>query len=340
MEPLRQPYLLFLGDCTDAMEAKTAHGLSYWRRELCLGQYRLPSCTIDLDLPDLDLVQARERGAQSLVVGIANHGGLLNPAWFPSLLAGAELGLDIVSGLHDRLSEVPGLAAVAERSGVALRDIRHQRRPLRIGSGEYRPGKRLLTVGTDCMVGKKFTALSLEREMRARGYRADFRATGQTGIMIAGDGIALDAVPGDFQAGVVEDLCPANDPDHWDVIEGQGSLLSPITSTPLGLLNGAQADVLVLCHNPARWHYHGLPDHPLASIQEVIDMNLYFARRRRPGARFLGVSVNTSELGYQAGRRACEALQEELGMPAVDPLVDGVGPLLDALAQLPVGSDN
>jgi len=335
MQPLRPPYLLFLGACADPMEAKTAHGLSYWRPEFCLGQYRLPGCTVDLGLPDLGLHEARERGVRTLVVGIANHGGRLDPGWFPTLLAAAELGLDIVSGLHDRLTSVPELAAVAERAGGRLYDVRHQQRRLRIGSGEFRPGKRILTVGTDCMVGKKFTALALEREMRARGMNADFRATGQTGIMIAGEGIALDAVPGDFQAGVVEALCPANAPDHWDVIEGQGSMLSPITSTPLGLLNGAQADALVLCHNPARRHYHGLPHHSLASIQEVMDINLYFARRRRPAVRFLGISVNTSELSPAEVQRIRQELRESLALAVVDPLADGVAPLVDALSQLP-----
>jgi len=134
---------------------------------------------------------------------------------------------------------------------------------------------------------------------------------------------------------VVEALCPANAPDHWDVIEGQGSMLSPITSTPLGLLNGAQADALVLCHNPARRHYHGLPHHSLASIQEVMDINLYFARRRRPAVRFLGISVNTSELSPAEVQRIRQELRESLALAVVDPLADGVAPLVDALSQLP-----
>lgn len=338
MKPLRFPYLLFLGNCADAMEAKTANGLKFWRQELCLGQYRLPGCKVDLGLPDLTPREARERGAASMIIGIANHGGTLNPVWFPALLEAAREGLDIVSGLHDRLSAVPGLEAQAHQSDVMLRDIRHQHRPLRIGSAEHRPGKRILTVGTDCMVGKKYTALALEWEMRARGYHVDFRATGQTGIMIAGDGVPLDAIPGDFQAGMVELLAPANHPEHWDVIEGQGSMLSPITSTPLGLLNGAQADFLVLCHNAARQHYHGLPDHPLASLREVMEINLYFARRRRPQVRFLGISVNTSELSPDHGQEIFWSLENEFNLPVVDPVKTGVGALVDVLDQVSTAS--
>ncbi|HYE00739.1 MAG TPA: DUF1611 domain-containing protein, partial [Alphaproteobacteria bacterium] len=217
------PHLLFLGDAADQLAAKTAEGLARWRLGDCAGQLRLPGCAADCGLPDLTLEAGREAGARSLVVGVANRGGTLAESWLPTLLRALELGYDIAAGLHDRLSDRPELAEAARRHGRRLIDIRHADRRFPVASGRPRPGRRLLTVGTDCSVGKMVTALALTAALKDRGARATFRATGQTGILIAGGGVPVDALPGDFIAGAAEWLTPANDPDHWDIVEGQGS---------------------------------------------------------------------------------------------------------------------
>ena len=183
-----------------------------------------------------------------------------------------ELGMDLASGLHHRLPTSRPCARPRRGCGRQIADVRHPTREFHVGNGVKRPGKRLLTVGTDCSIGKMFTALAIEKEMRARGIKADFRATGQTGILIAGDGVSIDAVVSDFVSGAVEWLCPANDPDHWDVIEGQGSLFhASYAGVTLGLIHGAQPDALVVCHEPTRAHMRGLPDYKLPDLQVCID---------------------------------------------------------------------
>ncbi len=244
---IEHPYLLFLGDAADQLAAKTAQGIAHWRPDWCLGQLRLPGCNADLGLADLSLEQAAEAGARTLVIGVANRGGVISEAWVAVLEQALRLGMDLAAGLHNRLADVPSLAATAEQHGRRLFDVRHPTREFEVANGRKRAGKRLLTVGTDCSVGKMYASLALEREMRAQGLNADFRATGQTGILIAGDGISVDAVVADFIAGSIEWLAPANDPDHWDVIEGQGSLFhASFAGVSLGLMHGAQADALVL----------------------------------------------------------------------------------------------
>lgn len=328
------PYLLFIGDCDDTLAAKTALGLLQWRRECCLGYYSLPGCSVTLDLPELTPQQAQQQGAKTLVVGVAAVGGKLSPRWLPTLEQAAGLGMDIVSGLHDHLTAQPSLVAYAQQSGARLVDVRKVTIPLVMATGVARSGKRLLTVGSDLCVGKKFTALALEQEMRARQLKATFRATGQTGIMIAGRGIPLDAVPGDFICGAVEQLTPPNEADHWDLIEGQGTLLSPIACTSLGLLNGAQADALVLCHDPTRRYYRAAPHVPLASLEETMAMNLMFARRHRPNVAFCGISLNTAGLSPARAAALKARWSAQFNLPVVDPLRDGVGAIVDRLIAL------
>ncbi len=330
MEP---PYLLFLGDVADQLAAKTAGGVVDWRPERCFGQLRLPGCGADLGIPDRTIAEARAAGVRTFVVGVANSGGVLAEGWIDSIVEAIEAGLDVASGLHTRLGEVPRIAAAAAEHGVALHDIRHPDRRFPTGTGRRRPGRRLLTVGTDCSCGKMYTALAIEREMRNRGMKATFRATGQTGILIAGEGVAVDAVVADFISGAVEWLAPDNEPDHWDVIEGQGSLFHPaFAGVSLGLLHGAQADALVLCHEPTRRHMRGLPHRPLPDIEACMTFNLEAARLTNPEARFVGISVNAAALP-EAEREALFAeLAERTGLPVVDPMTTGVGAILDALS--------
>jgi uncharacterized NAD-dependent epimerase/dehydratase family protein len=329
---IEHPYLLFLGDATDQLAAKTAQGIAHWRPEWCLGQLRLPGCNADLGLADLSLEQAVEAGTRTLVIGVANRGGVISEAWVAVLEQALRLGMDLAAGLHNRLADVPRLAATAEQHGRRLFDVRHPTREFEVANGRKRAGKRLLTVGTDCSVGKMYTSLAMEREMRAQGLNADFRATGQTGILIAGDGISVDAVVADFIAGSIEWLAPANDPDHWDVIEGQGSLFhASFAGVSLGLMHGAQADALVLCHEPTRSHMRGLPDYALPGLKECLEANLAAARLTNPAVAAVGVAVNTSQMAEGTAGGLLRQIEDDLGLPASDPFKDGVAPIVARL---------
>jgi len=332
MTMLRTPYLLFLGDAHDALAAKTAAGVAHWRPEWCLGQLRLPGCKADLHLPEMSVEAAAKAGCKTLVVGVANRGGVINETWIPVLTRALELGLDLASGLHIRLADVPALSAAAERHGRRLADVRHPTRGFEVANGKRRSGKRLLTVGTDCSIGKMFTALAIEKEMRRRGMKADFRATGQTGILIAGDGISIDAVVSDFVSGAVEWLAPANADDHWDLIEGQGSLFhASYAGVSLGLLHGAQPQALVMCHEPTRTHMRGLPTYPLPSLTECIDANLRAARLTCPEVACVGIAINTSALDASAADSVLKQTADSFGLPCVDPVRTGVAAIVDRL---------
>jgi uncharacterized NAD-dependent epimerase/dehydratase family protein len=329
---IAKPYLLFLGDVQTDVFAKTAFGLRDWCKGDVVGQWRLPTCRVDLGINELDAGTAAAAGARSMVVAVASIGGALPQEWVPSLIAALEAGLDLVSGMHARLRDIPEVVAAATRLGRRLHDVRHADRALPIATGKRRTGKRLLTVGTDCSVGKKYTALALARELQARGLNADFRATGQTGIMIAGDGIAIDAVVADFIAGAAEQISPEAAPDHWDVIEGQGSLFHPAyAGVTLGLLHGSQADALVLCHDPTRVEVNGFPGYPIKSLTEALAGYLTLARLTNSEARFVGVSLNTAKLATNARAAALADASAETGLPACDPMQDGVGAIADLI---------
>lgn len=321
---LPRPYLLFLGDTTEPGYAKTAFGLRDWAREACVGEHALPGATVSAGLPALSLTEAKARGARSLVIGVANSGGAISPAWRPSLLEAVRTGLHIVSGMHTRLSAVPGLAALAAEHNVHLIEVRDPPPDLPIATGRKRGGKRLLTVGTDCALGKKYTALTLARALHEKGVAADFRATGQTGIMIAGRGIPMDAVIADFAAGAAELLSPDTAPDHWDVVEGQGSLFHPAyAGVSLALLHGSQPDVIIVCHEPGRTSILGNPGYKLPSIEETIALNLQLGRLTNPDIRCGGVSLNTSVLSPEEADRLITSETDRLGLSVADPLRGG-----------------
>jgi uncharacterized NAD-dependent epimerase/dehydratase family protein len=321
---LPKPYLLFLGDIRIAAFAKTAFGLRDWAGELCVGECALPEATVTTGLTRLTPAEARERGARSLVIGAATPGGVIPDIWVPLLLEALEAGLDLVSGMHTRLEQIPALDAAAKRLNRRLIDIRRPPSGLPVGTGRKRSGRRLLTVGTDCALGKKYTALSLAREFRKRGIATDFHASGQTGILIAGGGIPIDAVVSDFVAGAAELLSPDAAPDHWDIVEGQGSLFHPsYAAVSLGLLHGTQPDVIVMCHEPGRQETLGVAHYPIPDIAEAIDLNLTMARRTNPGVRCAGVSLNTSRLDESQSRITLAEYGARLGLPVADPLRPG-----------------
>lgn len=329
---IANPYLMFLGDAADQLAAKTANGVAKWRPEWCLGQLRFEGCQADVGLPDMSLEEGAAAGAKTLIVGVVNQGGYLPETWISSLETALDLGMDIASGLHMRLTDLPGVAAKAEKLGRTLYDARHPTRDFATGKGHKRSGKRLLTVGTDVSVGKMFTSLAIEKEMKARGMKADFRATGQTGIFIAGDGVSVDAVVADFISGASEWLSPDNDEDHWDVVEGQGSLFhAAYAGVTLGLLHGSQPDAIVLCHEPTRPHMRGTPTVPMPDLQAVIDANIAAGRLTNPDIRCIGVSVNTSALSEGEADKLLRELEAKLGLPCVDAFRQGAARLVDAL---------
>jgi uncharacterized NAD-dependent epimerase/dehydratase family protein len=329
---IRQPYLLFLGDVQDRLAAKTAQGIVDWRRDWCLGQLRMAGCVADAGLPDMTVTEAAAAGARTLVIGVVNAGGILPEQWTPVIIEALASGLDVASGLHMKLAERPAVADAARRYGRRLFDVRHSGERFDVGTGVKRSGMRLLSVGTDCNIGKKYTVLALEREMRARGFDADYRATGQTGVFISGRGVAIDAVVADFVAGAVEWLSPAAGPHHWDLIEGQGSLFHPsFAAVTLGLLHGAQPDAFVVCHEPSRTAMRGV-SHPTPAIAQVIDLTVRCGALTNPGIRPVGISINTSALDEAAARDYLRQLEREHELPATDPMRFGAGPIIDRIA--------
>jgi uncharacterized NAD-dependent epimerase/dehydratase family protein len=330
---LKTPYLLFLGDAPDPLAAKVAQGVKDWRPEFALGQLRLEGCNADLGLPEMSVAEAWDAGARTLIVGAANRGGVISKNWVDTLTNAARAGMDIASGLHNRLTDIPELVAAAREAGTQLFDVREPTQEYPIGDGRKRTGKRCLAVGTDCSVGKMYTALAMEKDMLARGMNATFRATGQTGILITGSGVPLDAVVADFMAGSVEWLTPDNDPDHWDLIEGQGSLFHPsFSGVTMALVHGGRPDALVLCHEPTRSHMRGLPHYQLPTLEDLRELSLRTARIVNPDVTVIGVSVNTAAMDEADARRYLADVERRMGLPAVDPFREGAARLVDALA--------
>lgn len=326
---IKTPYLLFLGE---GDQAKTSSGVAYWRPESCAGQLRLPGCSVNLGLPDIAIKDAAQQGVKTLLIGVAPHGGKMPEHWIDIVREALQAGLDVAAGLHTRIRSIPEVRQLADSLGREVFDVRHPDREFKVGGGEPRPGKRLLTVGTDCETGKMFTALALEREMHKRGIRADFRATGQTGIFIAGSGVSVDAVVSDFVSGAAEYLSPPADDDHWDVIEGQGCLLHPAyAGVTLGLVHGSQPQAMVLCHVAGRETLIGFPRYRIPSFARCIEIYEEAASLTSPGARCIGMSINTSKLDEDAAMRFLAAAEQETGLPCVDAVRTGVGRLVDTL---------
>ncbi|MBK9440368.1 MAG: DUF1611 domain-containing protein [Comamonadaceae bacterium] len=332
MHQLRKPYLLFLADVQLKSDAKTAFGLRDWCTDDVLGEWSLPEATVTLDLPRLSPAEAARQGAGSIVIGVAAVGGVLPPQWLAELEAALDAGLDVVSGQHSRLTSFPSLVQAAQRSGARLVDVRHSDQTFPAGTGRKRSGKRVLTVGTDCALGKKYTALALTQALQAKGVAATFRATGQTGVMIAGQGVAIDAVIADFVAGAAEQLSPDNAADHWDVIEGQGALFHPAyAGVTLGLLHGSQPDALVLCHDPSRDTIETYPDFPIPDLQVAIDRYVEAARLTNRAVRCVGLSINSSTLSDAQWASYASEVSKKLKLPVVDPMRGGVEALATAL---------
>lgn len=332
---LKAPYLILIGEEDDATYAKTGLGIVQWRPELVAGQFRFPGCSVDLGVPDMTIEEAIDAGVKSLVIGVAPVGGTVPVKWWKIMERAARLGLDIVCGLHLKLTDNPAVVAAAAESGARLIDVRVPPKNLPVGTGLKRSGKRVLMVGSDCAIGKKYTALALDQAMREAGMNSNFRASGQTGIMIAGEGIPIDTVVADFISGAAELLSPASDENHWDVIEGQGSLFHPgYSGVSLGLLHGSQPDAIVVCHDATRTHVSGWEHYPLPSVRECIDLHLRMGQRTNTDIQCVGISVNTSALPLHERTTWLDNLSAETGLPCVDPIVDGCGAIVRQINSL------
>lgn len=326
------PYLLYLGHSTDFVGIKTSRGLAEFRRGDCVGEFRHDDSPLTLGLPRMTIAEGAAAGAKTLVLGIANSGGTLGGDLVRDAAAALNAGMNVAAGLHQRLREVPELAALAMERGLQLFDVRDPPADMRVGTGYARAGRRLLTVGTDCSVGKMYTTIALADALKARGEKADFRATGQTGILIAGAGVPIDAVVADFISGGVETLAPERTDGGWDLIEGQGSLFHPsFAGVSTGLLHGAQPEAIVLCHDPSRSHMRGLPGRALPGLRECLEANLQVARLTSPEVRAVGVCLNTSRMEVEAARALCRQIEADLGLPCTDPIAFGVEAIIDEL---------
>jgi uncharacterized NAD-dependent epimerase/dehydratase family protein len=285
------------------------------------------------------LDDATVAGATGLLIGIAPPGGQLPPAWRTWLVAAIGRGWEIWSGLHTFLADDPELGALAKARGVRILDARKPPADLPIADGRAAAVDAyvVLTVGTDCNVGKMTAQLELRDALLERGHRARFVATGQTGIFIEGWGIAVDAVVADFIAGAAERLVldGAQDADIV-LVEGQGSLIHPgFSGVTLGLLHGACPDALILCHQATRGYigdYHGSPWVRIPPLAEMIDVYERAAAPVRP-CRVIGVSLNTYDLDERAARVAVAQAAEQTGLPATDPVRFGPEPLVEAIVR-------
>ncbi|WP_027722023.1 N-acetyltransferase DgcN [Maridesulfovibrio zosterae] len=327
------PYLLFLGDAPDGLAAKMAQGIHDWRPEAVAGQLRMESCKADLGIKDLTIKEAIDAGVKTLVIGVVNRGGLISEAWKPYLLEALEAGMDIASGLHNLLRDEADLAEAAAKYGRTLHDVRVPSVKYPVANGQKRTGKRCLAVGTDCSVGKMYTALAMDREMKKQGGKSTFRPTGQTGILIEGNGVPLDAVVADFMAGAIEWLTPDNDADHWDFIEGQGSIFhASYSGVTMALIHGGQPDALILCHEPTREFMRGLPGYKLPALEDLRDLALRIAQVVNPACKVAAVSVNTQHMEEADALAYLAEVEKKMGIPAVDPFRQGAARLVEALA--------
>ena len=272
------------------------------------------------------------------LVGVATQGGRFPPAWRDLLKDSIAAGLDVESGLHEFISDDDELTALAREHDVELRDLRKPPAGLNVPTGENlsHAATTILTVGSDCAIGKMTVSLELDREARSRGIRSEFVPTGQTGMAIAGWGIAVDAVVADFIAGAAERLVVEGVERGGEVlfVEGQGSLLHPAYSgVTLGLIHGSAPHAYVLCHMAGESVVDGDERYPIPPLSELVALHERISLLPRP-APVLAVALNTRLLDEDAARRAIEETEAETGLPADDPVRFGAARLVDSLEPL------
>jgi uncharacterized NAD-dependent epimerase/dehydratase family protein len=333
----RRLVLLAEGHSGDPHHGKTARGVMRYRPDQVVAVLDSQAAGgTDQGFPIVGTpAEAVALGATTALVGVATTGGRFPPAWRELLKACSAAGLDIESGLHEFVSDDQELAALAREHGVELRDLRKPPEGLNVPTGANLelPARIVLTVGSDCAIGKKTVALELDLEARRRGLASVFVPTGQTGIAVAGWGIAVDAVVSDFLAGAAEQLVVEGHERGGELlfVEGQGSLVHPAYSgVTLGLIHGSAPHAFVLCHKAGSDEIEGYPGHPLPSLPELIELHERIALPLRP-ARVAALALNTAHLDEAAARAAIAQAAAETGLPADDPVRFGSGPVLEAV---------
>ena len=331
--------ILAEGFSADAHYGKTMRGVLRYRREdvVAILDSERPAGETEEGIPVVQTVgDALRFDPSTALVGVATQGGRFPPAWIDLLKICIASGLDVENGLHVFLADDPELRQLAARHEVELRDLRRPPRDLSTPTGANLevPGTIVLTVGSDCAIGKMTVSLELDLEARARGVRSVFVPTGQTGIAIAGWGISVDAVVADFIAGAAERLVVEGARRGGELlwVEGQGALLHPLYSgVALGLYHGSVPHLLVLCHEAGRSHIEGVGGlHPIPPLAELVELHERLALPARP-ARVAAVALNTRLLDEAAAREAIAAAEDETGLPADDPVRFGASKLADAL---------
>jgi uncharacterized NAD-dependent epimerase/dehydratase family protein len=329
--------ILAEGKSADPHYGKTAHGVLRYRREdvvAILDSERAGETQAGVPIVG-SVDEAMAFSPTTALVGVATQGGRFPPAWRELLKSCIAKGLDIENGLHEFVSDDDELSELARRSDVELRDLRKPPAGLNVPTGENLdlPAQIVLTVGSDCAIGKMTVALELDAEARRRGLESTFVPTGQTGIAIAGWGISVDAVVSDFLAGAAEELVVEGFRRGGRLlfVEGQGSLTHPAYSgVTLGLIHGSAPHAFVLCHKGGATEVEGYPGHPLPSLAELVELHERISLTRRP-ARVVAVAVNTADLDEEAARTAIADAEAQTGRPADDPVRFGPSRLLDAV---------
>ena len=337
---MRRPRRLLLlaeGHSGDPHHGKTARGVLRYRPEDVVAILDSTSAARLQDgFPVVATVEeAIPLGPTTALVGVATAGGRFPPAWRRLLEQCIVAGLDVENGLHEFVGDDPELTELARRHGVELRDLRKPPPGLNVPSGANltHGATTILTVGSDCAIGKMTVALELDREARRRGIRSEFVPTGQTGIAIAGWGLSVDAVVADFVAGAAERLVLEGVARGGEVlfVEGQGSLLHPgYSGVTLGLIHGSAPHGYVLCHVPGQTVVDDDDRFPMPSLPELVDLHRRVSLLARP-AEVLAIALNTRAEDDEAARKAIAAAEEETGLPADDPVRFGPGRLVDAL---------
>lgn len=331
--------ILAEGFSADTHYGKTMHGVLRYRRDDVVAILDSERAGAQVDgVPIVaDVAGALVHGPTTALVGVATQGGRFPAAWRVLLASCIRAGLSVENGLHEFLGDDPELAPLAERHGVVLRDLRRPPAGLDCPTGEnlQLAAHIVHTVGSDCAIGKMTVSLELDREARARGLRSVFVPTGQTGIAIAGWGIAVDAVVSDFTAGAAERLVVEGHARGGDLlhVEGQGAISHPAYSgVTLGLLHGSAPHVLVLCHRAGTVEVDGYPGQPILPLGELVEL---YERVSLPARRasVACVAVNTAHLGDDEAAAAVARAEAETGLPAADPIRSGAGSLLDAVLE-------
>ena len=332
---IETPYLLFLGDAPDMLAAKVAIGIRDWRPDNAVGQFRLPGCGADLGLTDMTLAEAKAAGAKTLVIGVANRGGVISKAWKKVLVTAMEEGFDLAAGLHNLLRDEPDLRAVAEATGRKLHDVRVPEVKYPIADGRT-PRRQAVPARGHGLLGRQdvYSHGDGRRDAcpRHEGHLPPDRADGHPDHRRR---CAARCGGGGFHGGRRRMADTDNDPDHWDLIEGQGSLFHvSYSGVTLALVHGGQPDALILCHEPTRTHMRGLPDYSLPSLQQLRDTALPLARISNPACEVVGIAVNTQHMDEAEARAYLESVESDMGLPATDPYRFGSAKLVDALAAI------